>query len=570
MATPEAFREEVFQDAEGNLFVFRDGDFQPTTRQALETGPAEAALVGAGEVFTNIARTFGAAGGAEARAEDERLLAPLQAEQPVAFGAGRVAPFALAGAATGGLGLAPTLAIEGTLGALEARPGERLQGAAFGAGGGALGFGVGKVAQRVLARRSGRVAGDILDEVDAADAILQAPTRAAREAAPGPKLTKGQRTAQAFDDIDTPRAPPGAAGSAGARATELHSVRVGQADDLGFTLSTGERLNSNTLRQIEAGFRASPFAPPKLREIKAANQVNLNQKWGQAIGAGDQVDNITDDVLGASAERIAGRFQDAADQAKGGVDVSRLADEVAAIRAPRGESLLQNETVDALLERIGALSAREQPLGKVAARDFMATRSALNKQMRQAAVQGDGLLTEALQDVIDAMDTVFESSAGPEAAAIARGAREQWRFLTALERGQTLNTATGNVNARTAGTSLRRIFKREAGRGSAEGLSDAGQTAIESTQVANYFGEIVGDSGTATRLSVQQLIQNPLGSAGGAVTRGLGEAYDRIIAPVIERVAQGGGTRGLDIGGGLGGGGTGGGPFAGTQPLGDL
>jgi len=555
------FDEEVFEDAQGNLFVFRDGDFQPTTRQALETGAVEAAAVGAGATLTNIAGTvsdFVTRGdaAATARAEDERLLAPLEAEQGLAVGAGRAAPFIIGGAATAGAGLPAIIGAEAALGALEARPGERLQGAALGAGGAALGGGLATVTGRTIARnqaRAGRRPGQVLDQVDEGEAILQPPPRAAPEA-PAPKLTRAQGRAQAFEDIDTPRAPPGAAVGASARA--IHGTRVGQADDLGFQLTAGERVNSSTLRQVEAGFRSSPFAPSNLRDVKAANQVNLNAKWGEAIGVGP-VQQIDDTVMGEAFENAQNAFVEAAELA-GTVDTRGLGGRVRAIREPRGASLIQDDAVERLLGTIEELAARGPRGAGVAARDFMATRSMLNKQMRDASNQGQGVLAEALQDVIQAMDETFEAGAGEAAAAIYKGARENWRFITALERGQTLNTATGNVNARTAGTSLRRMFKQEAGRGGAGDLSEEGARAIESTQVANYFGDIVGDSGTATRMSVQNIVQNPAGAIGGAVTRALGEGYNRIVAPVVERASRGqrgGAGLGPDIGGlgGLGG-----------------
>jgi hypothetical protein len=529
----------VATNEQGDLIVWRNGEWTPTTRQALDTGPVEAAAVGAGEVFQNIGRTLGIVD-EESRAEEEALLAPMQAERPISTGVGAALPFVAAGAATGGSGVLPMLGAEAALGAAAARPGERLQGAAFGAGGAALGLGAGTVLTRTIARnaaRSGRAAGQVLDQVDEADAILQAPGRAAREAE-APRLTRAQRRAQAFDDVERP--PPGAGGSAGAMARTVHATRVGQADDLGFALSTGERLNNDTLRQVEAGFRSSPFAPSHLREIRAGNQINLNRKWGEAIGVGP-VDNITDDVLGAAVEGASDTFAQAADIAKT-VDTRGLARRLGRIREGRGPSLLQEPMVDNVVARIDELS--QVGPGGMNARDFMALRSNINKQMRQASTQGQGLLVEAMQDVLDAMDETFEASAGEAAAALYRGAREQWRFITALERGQAINPATGNVNARSAGTSLRRVFKHEAGRGNLDELSEGGAQAIEANQVATYFGDIVGDSGTATRLSVAEFMRNPIGSSGGLVTRGMGEAYNRIVAPVMERAAQGQG-RGL-------------------------
>ncbi|GAF85219.1 unnamed protein product [marine sediment metagenome] len=158
------------------------------------------------------------------------------------------------------------------------------------------------------------------------------------------------------------------------------------------------------------------------------------------------------------------------------------------------------------------------------------------------------------------MDEAFEGSAGPQASALYKAAREHTRFIITLERGKGVNLDRGNVNPQTAGTSLRKTFKQEAGRGDPGDLSEAGVNAIEGTSVANYFSDIVGDSGTATRMFVNELIQNPARMLTlGTGQRLVGEAFDRVIFPTVERFgtraagspAQAGaaGVFPLDIGG---------------------
>ena len=564
MAHAQAFGADVFEDDDGNLFVFRDGEFQPTTEQALTAGGVEAFAQGAGQTIKNIGR--GAAGFitqdpefAAQTAADEALLAPLAAERPFSTGAGRVAPF-VAAAPLGGASLTGQVAVEAALGFAEGGP----ESAAVGAAAAAVPFGVGKMAQRVLgARRASGLGAEVVETADEATKLLEAgrpraPGARAPAPAPAPRAprTPQERGAQAFDQIDAVRGPPG---SAGAGKTAIHSLRVSEAEEVGFKLTGGERANSDTMRQWEAGFRSNPNAPASFRQVKADNQVVLNQKWGEAIGVGP-VEQITDDVMGQAVERASGEFARAARLAEVenplGIETGGIGEILGNLGDVRGVSAIRDVEAQKLLNQVEEFVVR----GRMETLDYMATRSDINETMRSAARQGEGLLTQAAQDVLDAMDANFVNHAGAEAAGVYQGARENWRFITALERGNTLNPATGNVNARTAGGSLRRIFKHEAGRGNIEGISDAGVETIQTTKVANYFADIVGDSGTATRSAINELVQNPAGAiVRGATTRALGLAYEKIIGPVLERSARGApppATGGLGGMGGLGGGGT--------------
>ena len=533
----------TFRDEQGNLLVFREGEFHATTEQAIQTGALEAGLVGAGSVLSNIGRGaqklvepiagnllgIDAAALEDAGLQDQAQMDLLRAEQPVATIAGEAAPFVAGGVATGGAGLAPILGAEAALGALEASGGGRnpLVGAAFGAGGAGLGIGLGKVAQRMLGARAARQAGaqGLQETTDQLDELAQ----------PRQARTARQRQEQAFEDTG-PRRQPGQA--AGAEETALHARRVAGADQVGFTLTTGERINSDTMRQIESGFRKQPGGPPRGKQIVRENQETLNGLWGDAMGVG-KVQKITPEIMGQARENAGREFNQAANLADeaGGVAVNDVPARVAGVRAERGTSLIQDEQVT---EALGKLEKFANQQGSMSARDFMATRSELNAKMRQAASNSEGLLAQAYGDVINAMDDAFEGSAGPEARALYDAAREHQRFIITLERGKGVNLDRGNVNPTTAGTSLRKTFKQEAGRGDPGDLSDAGVNAIEGTQAANYFSDIVGDSGTATRTFVQELISNPARMLTlGAGQRASGEVFDRIISPIVQRGAGG-------------------------------
>jgi len=534
----------TFRDAEGNLKVFREGEFHDTDELAIQTGPVEAGLVAAGETASNILTGAGQFLGIDdaalqdaGLAQDPALTETLRAEQPVATFVGDAAPFVAGGVATGGAGLPAVLATEAALGAVEAQGGGRdpLTGAAFGAAGGAGGFGLGKMAQRLAQSRAARQGGG----------QGQAATEIADELAPA-RATRAERQASAFEEaptrLDEAQAPQGSA--AGAQRTSHHANMVRLADDTGITLTTGERVNSDTMRQIESGFRSQPGGPPRGKEIVRENQETLNRSWSRAMGAGDEV-KITPEVMDQARRNAAAEYNAAA-EAAGTVDVRGVPRIVRETREGRGTSLIQDEQVQ---EALASLDAFENVEGGMAARDFMATRAELNTKMRNAAQKGDGLLQQTLSDVINAMDEAFEGSAGPQAAALYKQAREHQRFILTLERGKGVNLDQGNVNPTTAGTSLRKTFKQEAGRGDPGDLSDAGIDAIETTRASNYFKDIVGDSGTATRLAVQELISNPAKLLQMGVQRGVGEVFDRAVSPAVQAVAGGVPKAGTQTGG---------------------
>jgi hypothetical protein len=196
--------------------------------------------------------------------------------------------------------------------------------------------------------------------------------------------------------------------------------------------------------------------------------------------------------------------------------------------------------------------------------DLLNWRSQINARMRQASVAGDGNLSRNLRDVIGALDDAVVRQAGPEVGRQYEQARALYRLTDALDSGNVVRN--GNVRPGTAASVLRRRYPAEFARGNQFGadLPQELQDAFDVTRIANRFGDIVGDSGTATRMSLQNFINHPVATsvtgaaslAGNtigrrvsgvgtqAAVRGAREQTDQMLGGILARLLGGGARAG--------------------------
>lgn len=80
-----------------------------------------------------------------------------------------------------------------------------------------------------------------------------------------------------------------------------------KATDLGAQVTPGTRTGAPGLRQMEAGMESFPFTAGPIKAIKETNQGILNKAAAKAIG--ETADSVTDDVLNAARSRIGGVFK---------------------------------------------------------------------------------------------------------------------------------------------------------------------------------------------------------------------------------------------------------------------
>ena len=268
-----------------------------------------------------------------------------------------------------------------------------------------------------------------------------------------------------------------------------------RSQELGMNVSPGNLQESLPLKQMEASIKANPAFSDIPEPMIQANQTKLNQLALESIGeAGEEV---TGDKLAQAADRI-GAVYDGIGQ---NVDAVPLRDL---------DALQLNASVDAdryfenYLKRFPSLEARS-----LSGQDYVKLRNIVNKDIRSAWRNNPGV-AEDLQDFQRLLDEGLERAA-PEQLPQLREAGEQWRNLKALEGGKTVTK--GNVNPRSLDTQLRRLDKGGYLRG--RNKSDY----YDAVRISNQFSDVVGDSGTATRSYIGNLMQNPSIAASAVLAR---------------------------------------------------
>lgn len=281
-----------------------------------------------------------------------------------------------------------------------------------------------------------------------------------------------------------------------------------KAENLGAQLTTGKKLGSNALQKMEASFESHPATAAKYANIKSHNQALLNKFGAEAIG--ETGESLSDDVIGQAFNNIGAKF----DAAKGSTislgkefasGVQAAKNKYVSVVGGRGDN-----TLNGIIDDSMALAKK----GVLTGDDYIKNRSALSAMSRDAYRQGNSRLAKAVDEVIDSFDDAAQRSI-PGASKQLKEARQQWRMLSVIKdarNGENLSAA------KLAG----KLSKNDP-KGFTRGDNQGGLYTM--VRFGKNFPDVVGDSGTATRQSMQQMVGRSLGGSllGGAA----GGAYDR-------------------------------------------
>ena len=478
--------------------------------------------------------------------ERDAMLAAVQAERPFASFLGGASVFAplmaipIAGPGTTALGtLGRVAAREAMIGAGEgflSRPGtmaERVRNAALtgalaGAGGGIMaGTSMGVNATRTAARNST----DVLTDTRAtAEAALSSRNIELEMETGVPRL--GEDLAREYDRVasravvpDTP--PQLTAASRGAVGLDpFHRELVRQADDLGIALTTGQRTGIESLQRIEASLGSTPLTSKPFDDLRAHNQRVLNQLAARAMGESVPYASarVSGSMLGRAQERISAIFEsvaDAVDRVPLDADLSRALTETVQKHA-RG--IARSGDTEKLVQDVFRLAGENGEPGArfLTGRQVMDGRSALTRELQRASNAGDGNTMLGIYEIIDALDDAFARAASDQSGDVMgrwKIARDQWRIKDALEQGKAVTTG-GNVKAATLDGVLRRRYAQEYLRGGTGVMP-----IFDAVKILTEFRDIVGDSGTATRMAAMNMLESPVKTAiRGTVGRAAGAA----------------------------------------------
>ena len=258
-----------------------------------------------------------------------------------------------------------------------------------------------------------------------------------------------------------------------------------QFQKMGGKVTPGQALESRGLRRLETVLEAGGVLDP----LKEANEILMQKQAGKAIGQADNAIDISSTGLGNSADDIGVRINNALDDVP---DINITDDLLADMRQVKGDSpyiKFPDETTNTMTSQ-EYQQIRSQMAG--VARTEAAT-----------ATKTPGKL-EFVQDIIDQLDQKFITAAKGTGKAEQLGqAREHWRNLLALERGQAV-TPDGFVNPRSLNTALNSVWKKTYRRGKYDRVRPETKELMQGTklQAGRELGSVVGDSGTATRIGL--------------------------------------------------------------------
>lgn len=266
-----------------------------------------------------------------------------------------------------------------------------------------------------------------------------------------------------------------------------------KAAEYGINLTPAMLTGSKPLKWLDAVFADLPGTAGKQQAINSSMQQQFNRAISKTYGAAD--DLITPSTIKESKDRIGGMFQDLSARNRLTFD-SNLLDDVTqhqfdALRYNTGkQGKVLGEYIDDLLNKV-------EPDGTVSGEAYRKLDSAIGKKMRET---GDGDLRHTLGDFRDTVRGAMDRSISPEDAAAWKEARRQYAAMKTVE---------PLANKATMGDISEGLLLNQANKGGNADLKELGR-------IGKAFLQDMPSSGTAQRTFMQNLINSPVATIGGA------------------------------------------------------
>lgn len=321
-----------------------------------------------------------------------------------------------------------------------------------------------------------------------------------------------------------------AAGAAGAGAIEVlgrvispiqqavdknRERMVKLAESLGVKLTPGQRTGSVPLQQLEASLASNPITSGPLARIKEENQRALNRAAAESFG--EKADDLTEEVIDNAYTRLGKVFEDSTKGLRVNLD-DQFRNDLGQVVTEYRASLpsLRNPKIEALVDDVQkTLLSPSGQQTKLKGEIYQKIVSDLSRVSRSAArgENADQEYARALLSIKEVMDDAAARVMPAETQQAFRQARGQYRnLMTVVNSGAVKGQ---NIAPRTLKTAMSRKDRAGMARG-----RDQSQLA-RAARVGEYFQPIVGDSGTATRMSTP-LMLGGTGAASGGAALGMG------------------------------------------------
>ena len=402
-------------------------------------------------------------------AQAKEAYAPIQSAYPVTSTVGSALPYLATGAIGGGVKAMMGIgAAEGFIGHEESFT-DRLVNAGLSATGAGVGYGVGRMAHRVT-KNIKNLKG--VDDPKYTEALQQG---------------KG---AQALDDaMKHPTTNP----------SNQFNKEIDILDKGDYLVTPAYRSGNKTAIKMENTAASNYTTGRVFNDIKAHNQVKLNETVANAIGV-KGAKELGQDVLAQAQENFQASFNQAA---RNGKRLEFLAVERKQLQdlAKYGiDKLVPNSKVEKIASNLDDIIS-----GKgITAKQYVSQRGTLTKVVKAASKQGDFTEEEAVAGLVEMLDNAFMRSNPGRLKALNR-TREQYRIYMNLLKGAALKER-GDVNLRTFANNLKSDMPRQYREGRfREGMNNESIKMLDEIRSLNRLEELVPSSGTAERLSMQDM-----------------------------------------------------------------
>jgi hypothetical protein len=280
-----------------------------------------------------------------------------------------------------------------------------------------------------------------------------------------------------------------------------HQRSVDRLEELGYEVTPGVRMNDRQLRDMEAMHRSNPFSPIGAR-LWDANQRNarlLNRQSAERIGL-YPTDELSDVSLGVAKTRLNQGFEAIKDSippfkfdSESRVRMNRIMARASDPASPKRK----------VMGEIRRLQQTQDFNGSITGARALELRSRWSKDASAAYRRGEGEMGELYNDLVMMLDERVGRAVDPGVQPAWSLLRRQWKDLLVLK-GPGVVTKN-SVNPAALNQSLRRIYRdRYALAQDVDPVTGRGDDWFDAVRGLANASDMIGDSGTATRLSYMQ------------------------------------------------------------------
>lgn len=264
---------------------------------------------------------------------------------------------------------------------------------------------------------------------------------------------------------------------------------MSRADDLGFRLTPGERLNSPMLRGLEASMESFPPTAGPMKAARAGRQEVMNRVAVEALG--ETGENLADDTLAGAASRIGEEFNQVIRKRTFPID-DQFVDELANIEEASRRGVMGGATLDTPISRILDEASEGSVSGDTLQKWRTTIQTDANKAWRSDTVATE--YAQGLDKLVDSIDGLIARNLDEAQGARWAKAKEQWSVLKQLEKANAVDEL-GDVRGRKLANNLSRTDIGGYFRG--QNTSDL----YDAARLSRAYPPLA-DSGTAARMSL--------------------------------------------------------------------